>query len=128
MNTVDLTLREAAEELGVSPRTIRRWIGMGKLPAELQPSRYGPQYAIAWEHIDAARDWVQEPPRQNVHEELIRGMFDIQTELGEIRRVIDEQTDRSQHLVEQLASVLEELHATREELHQLREQLLPDHH
>ena len=40
------TLREAAEALGVSMVTIRRYIKSGKLKARLVPSKFGESYII----------------------------------------------------------------------------------
>jgi len=40
------TLREAAQALGVSTVTIRRYIKSGKLQARLVPSKFGESYAI----------------------------------------------------------------------------------
>ena len=48
-----LSVAETAAFLGISTRTIRRWIHQGKLDAELQPGRHGPQYAIAREAAEA---------------------------------------------------------------------------
>lgn len=124
--SVTLTLREAADELGVSTQTIRRWISAGKLPAELQSSRYGPQYAIEWEHVDAARDLVRVLNRRDVHQELIDSVASMQTQLEEIRRAIHEQVIQSQQFQLKLQSMAAELQATRQELGQLRQQLMPE--
>jgi excisionase family DNA binding protein len=40
------TLREAAEALGVSTVTVRRYIKSGKLKARLVPSKFGESYII----------------------------------------------------------------------------------
>jgi excisionase family DNA binding protein len=40
------TLREAAEALGVSMVTVRRYIRSGKLKARLVPSKFGESYVI----------------------------------------------------------------------------------
>jgi excisionase family DNA binding protein len=40
------SLNDAAELLGVSQRTVRRWVHAGTLAAELRPGRNGPQYFI----------------------------------------------------------------------------------
>lgn len=39
-------IKEAAKQMGVSDKTIRRWIRDGKLPAELVEGPYGKEYAI----------------------------------------------------------------------------------
>lgn len=45
-----LTIPEAAERWGVSPRTVRRWIKEQKVTADLQPGPYGETYHIAANH------------------------------------------------------------------------------
>jgi excisionase family DNA binding protein len=54
-----LTLTQAAEQLGISTRTLRRWIHDGKLRAELRPGPYGQQYLVPTGELSAlqvARD------------------------------------------------------------------------
>jgi excisionase family DNA binding protein len=46
MNDEWFTLDKAAKHLGVSTRTLRRWIHAGKLQAELRPGPYGQQYLV----------------------------------------------------------------------------------
>lgn len=41
-----LSLVDAAKRLGVSPRTARRWVKEGRLPAELRPGPYGQTYYV----------------------------------------------------------------------------------
>jgi len=41
------TIKEAAQALGVSTKTIRRLIDKGTLGAKLQKGKYGPEYQIA---------------------------------------------------------------------------------
>ena len=43
----ELTIREAARQLGVSTWTVRRWIRSGKLAASKRSGHYGEQYFIA---------------------------------------------------------------------------------
>jgi excisionase family DNA binding protein len=47
MSTQALSIAQAAEELGVSTRTIRRFIKAGKLKAELVNGTFGPEYRIS---------------------------------------------------------------------------------
>lgn len=50
-----LTLDRAARHLGVSTRTLRRWIHAGKLQAELRPGPYGQQYLVPLKHLAAVQ-------------------------------------------------------------------------
>jgi excisionase family DNA binding protein len=49
------TLDKAAKHLGVSTRTLRRWIHAGKLQAELRPGPYGQQYLVPLKQLGAVR-------------------------------------------------------------------------
>jgi excisionase family DNA binding protein len=46
-----ISIKEAAQRLGVDPMTIRRRIKKGELTAELQPGAYGNQYMIPEDEI-----------------------------------------------------------------------------
>ena len=50
MDTDTVSVKEAATVLGVSARTVRRWIAQGKLPA----SKVGRSYHIATPDLEAA--------------------------------------------------------------------------
>jgi excisionase family DNA binding protein len=49
------TLDKAAKHLGVSTRTLRRWIHAGKLEAELRPGPYGQQYLVPLKQLGAVQ-------------------------------------------------------------------------
>jgi excisionase family DNA binding protein len=49
------TLDKAAKHLGVSTRTLRRWIHDGKLQAELRPGPYGQQYLVPLKQLGAVQ-------------------------------------------------------------------------
>jgi excisionase family DNA binding protein len=51
-----LTLKQAAAQLGISPRTARRWIREGKLAGELMPGPYGEQYMVPAGQINTAQE------------------------------------------------------------------------
>ncbi len=57
-----LSLQEAADLLGVHPRTLRRWIIAGRLPAVLIPGRFGGEYRIAEDALEQAK--LHEPPQR----------------------------------------------------------------
>lgn len=47
------SLDRASAHLGVSTRTLRRWIHAGKLQAELRPGPYGQQYLVPLQQLAA---------------------------------------------------------------------------
>lgn len=49
------TLDKAAKHVGVSTRTLRRWIHAGKLQAELRPGPYGQQYLVPLKQLGAVQ-------------------------------------------------------------------------
>ncbi len=49
------SLDKAAKHLGVSTRTLRRWIHAGKLQAELRPGPYGQQYLVPLKQLGAVQ-------------------------------------------------------------------------
>jgi excisionase family DNA binding protein len=58
-----LNITEAAAYLGVSTKTIRRWIHAGAVNFELRPGRTRPQYFIPLADLDARRPNRQPPGR-----------------------------------------------------------------
>ena len=52
MNDKFLTIREAADQLNVNPRTINRWIHKGKLNAVKLPGRAGGEFRISPSELD----------------------------------------------------------------------------
>jgi len=54
--TQSLTILQAAEALGVSPMTLRRWIKKGKIKAELVTGSYGREYRIRELPLDQTTD------------------------------------------------------------------------
>lgn len=57
-----ITLAEAATHLGISTKTARRWVKVGRLAATLHPGEHGPEYRVAIETLTAAQ--LVEPPHQ----------------------------------------------------------------
>jgi excisionase family DNA binding protein len=83
-----VTAREAAEELGVVERTVRRWIGAGELPAE----KRGGAFVI---DLDAARE---------VHRNSRAGRsVEKSSELAELRGRYLEVTARLEYVERELA-------------------------
>lgn len=57
-NDNGLTVKETAERLGVSERTVRRWIKVGKMHAELIDGPYGQQYVIPLDNVQTIEQTV----------------------------------------------------------------------
>lgn len=53
-----MTIAQAAERLGVSTKTVRRWIKAGRLPAELVDGPYGPEYRVPATAVQTAAQVV----------------------------------------------------------------------
>jgi excisionase family DNA binding protein len=107
-----LTVREAAEQLGISEKTVRRRIKNGSLPAELKQGDYGQQYFIPADAIETAQaitDVVE-----------VKRVYDVQALSMAVVQALDE---RNKTLESELATIREELAATREALQKLQETL-----
>lgn len=125
-----LTLEQAAKQLGVSVRTLRRWIHSGKLQAELRPGPYGKQYLVPLQQLDGVqivRD-VERAERQaereaipRILEEYLRGREgQLAKALDELRREMRESIRR---LEEHQAALLAELERLHGEMTALRHEL-----
>lgn len=115
-----LTLERAARHLGVSTRTLRRWIKAGKLEAELRPGPYGQQYLVPRSSV-AGREIVRDLERverkeereavpQIVEEHLAARESALAAELATLRR---ELTDTLLRLERRLERIEHELAASR---------------
>jgi excisionase family DNA binding protein len=93
-----LTLERAARHLGVSTRTLRRWIKAGKLEAELRPGPYGQQYLV--------------PRSSMAGREIIRDLERIEREEEReaVPRIVEE------HLAARESALASEVAALRREL------------
>lgn len=58
MATQGYSINDTAKELGISTRTVRRFIKAGKLKADLVPGTFGPEYRIA----EIPEDLRKQPP------------------------------------------------------------------
>jgi len=63
-----LTIKEAAERLGISERTVRRRIKEGSLSAELRLGQYGQQYFIKADVIETAQAITDVVEVKKVHD------------------------------------------------------------
>lgn len=131
-----LNLKEAAEALGISLSTARRWVKTGRLRAVMREGPYGPEYVITREELERARrenpvpvtvvspqtanqqgvtvprEWLAQAMRQALEEAL-------SNTLAQATRGLEETLSRQWAGVEQglrreLAELRTELAATRE--------------
>lgn len=73
-----LTVREAAEQLGISEKTVRRRIKNGSLPAELKQGDYGQQYFIPADAIETAQAITDVVEVKRVHDVQALSMAVVQ--------------------------------------------------
>lgn len=102
-----LSLADAADELEVSPRTIRRWVHAGKLPAELRSGSHGPQYYLPGEAVRLlqADRQVEQPVRR----------VDVERVVEVVASYLDV---RDQAFRAEQNELREELRSVRAQLHQ----------
>jgi excisionase family DNA binding protein len=104
------TLDKAARHLGVSTRTLRRWIHAGKLQAEMRPGPYGQQYLVPVKQLGAV--------------ELVRDVE--RTERGREAEAIPQVVE--DHLRQRDGAVRAELALLREEVRQAVERIEAGQH
>ena len=79
MSRQGLTIAQAAKSLGVSSRTIRRYIKSGMIQAELVPGPFGEEYRI----FDLSSDLQKPKPIDNTPIQTYSQTIDIIRELQE---------------------------------------------
>ena len=105
-------LAEAAAQLGVHEKTLRRWIRNQKIPAMLIPGPYGPEYRIPTSAITTAN--------QVIDVVKVERPTDPQTLALAVARAMDE---HQRSLLSTLAEQGAELSRVREELALMRTEL-----
>jgi excisionase family DNA binding protein len=127
-NDKKLTVREAAKAMGVSMATIRRRIKTGELPAELEPGPYGETYFIRESDLaDAASIVEVVPVTRELDVRDVQAMFQsivqpLLNELAEQRRVIEQQNEKIEMLLEQVREKEERDQLLMEAIRSLQEQ------
>jgi len=107
-----LTIKEAAERLGISERTVRRRIKEGSLSAELRLGQYGQQYFIKADVIETAQAITDVVEVKKVHDGQALSLAIVKALEG-----------RDKALGGELAAIREELAVTRKALEQLKNEL-----
>jgi excisionase family DNA binding protein len=82
MSRQALSINQAATELGVSTRTIRRQIKSGKIKAKLILGNYGPEYQITELHQTQIK---QKPIDNNIDQIPIQTMDKVMSMLRELQ-------------------------------------------
>jgi len=103
MSRQDLTISQAAKSLGVSTRTIRRFIKSGKIQAELVPGPFGQEYRIP----ELPPDLHKAKPTDNTPGQAL-GQTLSQTP-GQVIDIIRELQERNLTLAAQLGAATERI-------------------
>lgn len=99
MSRQGLTIAQAAKELGVSTRTVRRFIKSGKVDAELVPGPFGQEYRI----LELPVDLQKKKPLDNT-----AGQTPVQTPV-QIIDIIRELQEKNLALAAQLGVATERI-------------------
>ncbi|GAH79095.1 unnamed protein product [marine sediment metagenome] len=119
MSRQDLTIAQAAQSLGVSSRTVRRFIKSGKIKAELVPGPFGEEYRILelpvglhkWKPVD---NTPSQPPIQTPIQSPIQSM-DIIRELQEKNLTLAAQLGAATERIRNLESQVRLLTAAKQQ-------------
>ena len=107
MSRQGLTISEAARSLGVSSRTVRRFIKSGKIEAELVPGPFGQEYRI----LTLPRELQKPKPVDNVPGQTLGQVMDIIRELQEKNLALAAQFGAATERIRSLESELKLLTA-----------------
>lgn len=125
-----ITLKEAAERLGVSLPTVRRMIKDGRLNGELRDGPYGRTYYIDEANIRTAQELVDVVPvtrpvsvealadavAARIQETLIKALEASAEEQARTRVAIEALAEKEARTQEELETLRQELAGTRAEL------------
>ncbi len=104
-----LTIAKAAEELGVSTRTIRRFIKAGKILAELVPGQFGDEYRIFEIPLNLQRQKrLDITPRKTLSQTSRQTPVQISAQFMEMIRELQ---DKNMTLAAQLGAATERIRA-----------------
>ena len=127
-----LSIQEAGQRLGVSAKTVRRWIHSGRLPAHKQLGPYGEQYRVPIEAVQTAQQVldvvkVERPTDPRVLALAVAQALEereaaLREELAALRQQIAA-LDIGRALAEQHTAVQEELTGLRHQVRALTEAL-----
>ncbi|QNT75312.1 MerR family DNA-binding transcriptional regulator [Dehalogenimonas etheniformans] len=110
MNTQNFTIAQAAEKLGVSTRTIRRYIKAGKLRADLVNGPFGEEYRIRelpedLKKLEPAEPWTaleKRDPLAGASQDAMAVLRDLQEKNLALAAQLGAATERIRQLESQL--------------------------
>ncbi|MCY0880302.1 MAG: helix-turn-helix domain-containing protein [Firmicutes bacterium] len=109
-----LSIHEAAQHLGVSDKTLRRWIKAGKLPAFQEEGPYGPMWRIPATALQTAQQVIDVVPVNRPVEPQTLGLIIAQAVAQETQPLLD----AIQHLQAQVAALTQTLNALEQQRRQ----------
>jgi len=112
MSRESLTIAQAAQSLGVSSRTVRRFIKSGKLSAELVPGPFGEEYRILELPADLYKAKpVDKPPVKPPSQPLVQTAIQPinQSPIQSMDNIIRELHEKNINLAAQLGAATERL-------------------
>ena len=106
MPDLELTTKQAAVELGVTPRTVCNWCNAGKLMARKEAGKFGDRWLVSAQSVREKRSEASiEAERGSAESTFSRQVLD------ELRRLREENAAYREHL-ERLTIRIEELQET----------------
>ncbi len=115
MSRQAISINQAAAELGVSTRTIRRYIKSGKIKAKLTLGNYGPEYQI----IELPQIQIKQKPIDNNIDQI-----PIQT-IDKVMSMLRELQEKNLALAAQLGAASERIRHLENEVKLLSSQKIP---
>ncbi len=112
-----MTIVEAAERLGVSPRTIRRWIHAGRLKSRMVPGPYGVQHDLSEEAIGQMQTALAVVTRSE--------SVDVHTLASAIVEALATRDQETAAAIERLASEVSQLREAIEQRDQVKRRRWP---
>lgn len=114
LSNPSLSIHEAAQHLGVSDKTLRRWIKAGKLPAFQATGPYGPTWRIPLSALQTAQQVIDVVP--------VNRPVDAQTLGLIVAQAVAQETQPLRATIQSLQDQVAQLTRTLEALNDQRQQ------
>ena len=93
MPHLELTVKQAATELGVTARTVCNWCNAGKLVARKEPGKFGDRWLVSAQSVREKRSEASTEAWRGSAEAIISRQV-----LAELRRLREENAEYREHL------------------------------